>query len=173
MRFWRRQLAASSRSSAWFCRRCSSILDGCESVWWVMNSISSKRFLPCFMGLLAFRRKSQRLLEGGALRTLVRSRRTCNMACLLANNISFMRGFVPFLLILIPILCEIDSADCEQKGFSSSLLCSSCDKLSAFVGDSVGIPVLTTIINRDREWVQSVLYGWFVGINCIYRLTVM
>ena len=61
------------------------------------------------------------------------------MVCLLANNISFMRGFVPFLLILIPILCEIDSADCEQKGFSSSLLCSSCDKLSAFVGDSVEI----------------------------------
>ncbi|KAK8824055.1 hypothetical protein WA556_003380, partial [Blastocystis sp. ATCC 50177/Nand II] len=27
-------------------------------------------------------------------------------------------------------------ATCEEKGFASSLLCSSCDKLSAFVGDS-------------------------------------
>lgn len=141
----------SSRSSSCLCQRCSSISDGCGSVWLVMNSISSKGFLPCFMGLLAFRKRFQRLLEGGALRTSVRSRRTCNMVCLLANNISLMRGFVPFLLILIPILCEIDSANCEQKGFSSSLLCSSCDKLSAFVGDSVGIPLLTTINNRDRE----------------------
>ena len=116
-----------------------------------MNSTSSIGFLPCFMRLLAFRKKFQRLLEGGALRRSVRSQRTCNIACLLINNISPMRRFVSLLLICIPILCEIDSADCEQKGFSSSLLCSSCDKLSAFVGDSVGISLFTTINSRDCE----------------------
>lgn len=44
-----------------------------------------------------------------------------------------------FLFLLCFFLCGI-SADtvlsCEEKGFSSSLLCSSCDKLSAFVGNS-------------------------------------
>lgn len=44
-----------------------------------------------------------------------------------------------FLFLLCFFLCGI-SADtvlsCEEKGFSSSLLCSSCDKLSAFVGNA-------------------------------------
>ena len=42
------------------------------------------------------------------------------------------------LTLLLCVVFGIDSADCEQKGFSPSLLCSSCDKLSAFVGDSTG-----------------------------------
>lgn len=46
------------------------------------------------------------------------------------------------LILLFSVVLGTDTADCEKKGFSPSLLCSSCDKLSAFVGDSTGIPIL-------------------------------
>lgn len=41
---------------------------------------------------------------------------------------------LPFFLTLS--LAALSSEECEKKGFGSSLLCSSCDKLASFVGDS-------------------------------------
>lgn len=42
-----------------------------------------------------------------------------------------------FLFVLLLVVClGIDEVECEKKGFSSALLCSSCDKLQAFVGTS-------------------------------------
>ncbi|KAK8793877.1 putative selenoprotein [Blastocystis sp. subtype 4] len=46
---------------------------------------------------------------------------------------SLLLGFTLFLLVLSE---KIDNKDCEKKGFASTLLCSSCDKLASFVGDS-------------------------------------
>ena len=44
------------------------------------------------------------------------------------------------LILVLGLFAQLVIADnpstCEEKGFASSLLCSSCDKLSAFVGDS-------------------------------------
>ena len=45
-----------------------------------------------------------------------------------------MKGLLGLLLIICVI--SLDEMECEEKGFSSSLLCSSCDKLQAFVGES-------------------------------------
>lgn len=46
---------------------------------------------------------------------------------------SLLLGFALFLLVVSE---KVDSKDCEQKGFGSTLLCSSCDRLASFVGDS-------------------------------------
>ena len=71
----------------------------------------------------------------------MKSPKICNICgvCFQTDHFCFMRQFiVPYLILLFSISLGIDSAECEQKGFSPSLLCSSCDKLSAFVGDSTG-----------------------------------
>ena len=55
-----------------------------------------------------------------------------------------MKSFATFALVqllLLSLSLGADSTECEQKGFSPSLLCSSCDKLSAFVGDSTGTSI--------------------------------
>lgn len=79
--------------------------------------------------------------EDGLLRESRRSPRTCN----LFHAFSFPL-FVPHspmllhLFLVLGLFAQLAIAEspatCEEKGFASSLLCSSCDKLSAFVGDS-------------------------------------
>ena len=41
-----------------------------------------------------------------------------------------------FFLCILTGVRGIDIRECEEKGFAPSLLCSSCDKLASFVGDS-------------------------------------
>ena len=55
------------------------------------------------------------------------------MGHLFVDMHSLLLGFTFFLFVLSE---KIDSKDCEKKGFASTLLCSSCDKLASFVGDS-------------------------------------
>lgn len=56
---------------------------------------------------------------------------------------SLLLGFAFFLLVFSE---QIDSKDCEKKGFASTLLCSSCDKLASFVGDSGTISILMEVM---------------------------
>ena len=54
----------------------------------------------------------------------------------LADNPTMHSIFVTLPLLLTLSLAVLSSEECEKKGFGSSLLCSSCDKLASFVGDS-------------------------------------
>lgn len=65
-----------------------------------------------------------------------------------------------FLFLLCFFLCGIlaDTVlSCEEKGFSSSLLCSSCDKLSAFVGNSGRVRHMECVTHRNCEGVPRML----------------
>ena len=55
--------------------------------------------------------------------------------CLLHNSPMLVQFFV-VVGLLFQMAITVSPSTCEEKGFASSLLCSSCDKLSAFVGDS-------------------------------------
>ena len=58
-----------------------------------------------------------------------------------------MKLLFGFLLIICVI--AVDELECEKKGFSSSLLCSSCDKLQAFVGETGKLLLVNGFMNRN------------------------